>query len=75
MGLPPAHPRRRPRPHRPGHRGATQRLVRAIAGVSATLGFALAARLTGPISDLPGDLVVDLLAVIREALTNVARHA
>ena len=32
-------------------------------------------RLRGPIDDLPRELVPDLLAVVRELLTNVVRHA
>jgi signal transduction histidine kinase len=30
---------------------------------------------TGPVAELTGDVVIDLLAVLGEALTNVARHA
>ncbi len=39
------------------------------------LGFRPALRVTGPVAELTGDLVTDLLAVLTEALTNVARYA
>ena len=31
--------------------------------------------MTGPLPDLASDVLIDLLAVLREALTIVARHA
>jgi two-component sensor histidine kinase len=62
-------------PSGPGTRGGPERLVDAIGDVSDALGFTPATRLIGPVGDLPEDMTVDLLAVIREALTNVARHA
>jgi len=62
-------------PSNPGDSGAAERLFGAIAGFSTALGFAPTTRLTGPVSRLPGDLVTSLVAVVGEALTNVARHA
>ena len=47
-----------------------------LTDVSPALGFQPALRLTGPIEHLvSATLLEDLLAVLREALTNVARHA
>ena len=44
--------------------------------VAPALGFQPALRLAGPIEHLlPAAVVEDLLAAVREALTNVARHA
>jgi signal transduction histidine kinase len=43
--------------------------------VSPALGFDPVLRLTGLDVPLPEDIDEDLLAVLREALTNVARHA
>ena len=62
-------------PADPASDGVTQRLAGAIAGLTDALGFTPATRLTGPVGHLASDIVIDLLAVIREALTNVARHA
>jgi two-component sensor histidine kinase len=42
---------------------------------AAVLGFRPALRATGPVAELTSDVVTDLLAVLGEALTNVARHA
>jgi signal transduction histidine kinase len=46
-----------------------------MAEVSPALGFDPVPRLTGLDVPLPEDIDEDLLAVLREALTNVARHA
>jgi signal transduction histidine kinase len=44
--------------------------------VTPALGFSPETRLTGPIeSSVPDDIGEDLLAVLREALSNIARHA
>jgi anti-sigma regulatory factor (Ser/Thr protein kinase) len=59
----------------PDQPGVTDRLVGVIAGLTEALGFAPTTRLLGPIGHLPRDLVTNLLAVVGEALTNVARHA
>jgi two-component sensor histidine kinase len=55
------------------------RALARIRGVAddraAVLGFRPVLRVTGHAADLTGDVVTDLLAVLAEALTNVARHA
>jgi signal transduction histidine kinase len=56
--------------------GARERLLDVLADVAPALGFQPTLRLAGPIEHLlPAALLEDLLAVLREALTNVARHA
>jgi two-component sensor histidine kinase len=64
----------------PSHGGVTgERALVRIRGViddrAPVLGFRPALRVTGPVTELPSDVVTDLLAVLDEALTNVARHA
>jgi signal transduction histidine kinase len=52
------------------------RLLAIVAEVSALLGFEPHVRFSGPIDAiLPEPIVADLVAVLREALTNTARHA
>jgi len=56
--------------------GVRARLLDVVAEVRPALGFEPSVRFAGVIEDgLPEDLVDDLEAVLREALTNVARHA
>ena len=55
--------------------GLRGRLLDVVADVTPALGFDPAVRFSGPLDTLPDDLGEDLLAVLREALTNVARHA
>ena len=51
-------------------------LVDVAGELTETLGFAPRLRFTGPLDAVvPEPVVEDLLAVVREALTNVARHA
>ena len=51
-------------------------LLEVIADASTALGFAPEIRFSGSAQDtLPAELVDDLVAVLREALANVARHA
>ena len=57
-----------------GH-GVRGRLLDLLADVRAALGFEPGLRFSGVLEDLPPDVVDDLLAVLREALTNVAKHA
>jgi signal transduction histidine kinase len=48
----------------------------AVEAVTATLGFRPVLDVSGPVdSAVPGDVVPELLAVLREALSNVIRHA
>jgi signal transduction histidine kinase len=52
------------------------RVLEIVAGVSELLGFEPSVRFSGPVDIMvPADAIDDLLAVTREALTNVARHA
>jgi len=52
------------------------RLLEVIGEIRPVLGFDPHVRFSGPVdSAVPEDLVDDLTAVLREALTNVARHA
>ena len=56
--------------------GVRARLLDVITDASRALGFEPAVRFTGLLEDALADEVVeDLLAVVREALTNIARHA
>jgi signal transduction histidine kinase len=55
--------------------GARQRLLDVSSELTAPLGFAPTMRFAGIIDTLPGDLADDLVAVLREALSNIARHA
>ena len=56
--------------------GVRARLLDVVAEVRPALGFEPSVRFAGVIEDgLADDLVDDLEAVLREALTNVARHA
>ncbi|MDQ2706975.1 MAG: GAF domain-containing protein [Actinomycetota bacterium] len=56
--------------------GVRARLLTVIADVVPVLGFEPAVRFSGLLEGmLPDDVVEDLLAVLREALTNIARHA
>ncbi|WP_406864671.1 GAF domain-containing protein [Streptomyces sp. HUAS MG47] len=52
------------------------RVVRAVDAAAATLGFAPALRMEGLLdTDVPPDAADEVIAVVGEALTNVARHA
>jgi two-component sensor histidine kinase len=72
-------------PLRPGTRAAAEQWASAdhgparIRGViddgAAELGFRPALQVTGPLDELTSDVLTDLLVVLREALTNVTRHA
>ncbi len=56
--------------------GVRARLLDVVADVAPMLGFEPTVRFSGLLENtLPDDVVADLLAVLREALTNVARHA
>lgn len=59
-----------------GDTGLRTRLVAETGRASAVLGFSPALRMTGLLDTLVADDIADqLLAVLREALTNTARHA
>jgi signal transduction histidine kinase len=59
-----------------GAAGVRARLLEVLAEVAPALGFDPGLRLDGVLEDrFSTELVDDLLAVLREALTNVARHA
>jgi two-component sensor histidine kinase len=60
---------------RPGAEHSHYRIRGVIDHRAAELGFLPVLRITGPVPELTNDIVTDLLAVLREALTNVARHA
>jgi len=56
--------------------GVRARLLAVVSDVVPALGFTPAVRFSGLVEDVLGaEVVDDLLAVLREALTNVARHA
>jgi signal transduction histidine kinase len=56
--------------------GVRARLVAEVDAASRTLGFTPALRMSGPVDTLvPPDVGDHLVAVVREALSNVARHA
>ena len=56
-------------------RGLRARLLDVVTEVTPALGFAPAVRFSGLLDGLPDQTAEDLLAVLREALTNIARHA
>jgi signal transduction histidine kinase len=55
--------------------GLRARLLDVASDAARALGFEPVVRFEGPVDTLPGDLAEDLVAVAREALSNVARHA
>jgi signal transduction histidine kinase len=55
--------------------GLRARLLSVVTDVTPALGFAPAVRFSGLLDCLPDQTAEDLLAVLREALTNIARHA
>ncbi|SDC13902.1 sensor histidine kinase [Actinokineospora iranica] len=51
-------------------------ILRAISDATVSLGFEPTVRLEGPLdSVVPADVALDLIATLREALSNVVRHA
>ena len=60
---------------RPPRVGLRARLLDVAAELTAALGFAPALRMSGLLDILSDDLGEDVVAVARESLTNVARHA
>ncbi|EAP98929.1 GAF:ATP-binding region, ATPase-like [Janibacter sp. HTCC2649] len=62
--------------HRPpGARELASEITAVCRDASVTLGFPPELRLSGRTNDLPEQLEADVLAVLREGLSNVARHA
>ena len=55
--------------------GLRARMIDVVADATKALGFEPVVRFEGPVDTLPSDLADDLVAVAREALANVARHA
>jgi signal transduction histidine kinase len=55
--------------------GLRARIFDVVGDVSRALGFQPVVRFTGALDTLAADLTDDLLAVLRESLTNIARHA
>jgi signal transduction histidine kinase len=52
------------------------RVLDVASDAAAALGFEPAVRFAGPIEDtLPDEIAADMVAVLREALSNIARHA
>jgi signal transduction histidine kinase len=58
-----------------GSRALTSEISAICRDASVTLGFPPELRLTGRTDDLPESVAVDVLAVLREGLSNAARHA
>lgn len=59
----------------PGGRPLSAEVTTVCADAAVTLGFTPELRLIGPIADVPETVGSELLAVVREALSNAARHA
>jgi signal transduction histidine kinase len=55
--------------------GAVAGLLETVSEVTVALGFTPAVRLLGPVGELPPDVLTDLRAVLREALTDVVEPA
>ncbi|TQM36623.1 GAF domain-containing protein [Pseudonocardia cypriaca] len=58
-----------------GPDGLRARLVDVATDAAKALGFDPSVRFDGPVDTVPSETADDLVAVLREALTNVARHA
>jgi signal transduction histidine kinase len=56
-------------------RGLRARLVDVASDLAPVLGFEPAVRLSGVLDVLPDDIAEDVVAVVRESLSNAARHA
>ncbi len=61
--------------NQPDHELLTDEVHELAAGFVDALGFQPAVDIAGALDDVTGDLRLDLIAVVREALSNVARHA
>ena len=59
----------------PGFPPPSERLADVVRQVTEGQAVQCSLRMQGPVDDLPPDLLPDLVAVLRELLTNVVRHA
>ena len=59
----------------PGGRPLSAEIATLCGDAAVSLGFSPELRLSGPVADLPETVSAELLSVVREALSNVARHA
>ncbi len=59
----------------PGTGGLRSELDEVLEHAEDSLGFAPSLRTEGPLSAVPDEVGADLIAVLRESLTNVAKHA
>ena len=62
-------------PRRPAERGVRARVLAVCAEAGRSLGFEPEVRFAGPIDRQVDGLAAELLATLREALTNVVRHS
>jgi signal transduction histidine kinase len=60
---------------RPGQGGLREDLDAVVVAARETLGFMPRLRTEGPLSSVPPAVAADLVAVLRETLSNTARHA
>ena len=59
----------------PGQSGLRSELDEVLEQAEDALGFAPSMRTDGPLSAIPDEVGADLVAVLRESLTNAAKHA
>jgi two-component system sensor histidine kinase DevS len=64
-----------PIPHQPAAAGVRQQVQEVIEAATGTLGFQATLRFNGSLELVTPSMAADLVAVVREALSNVARHA
>lgn len=59
-----------------GRPNVRSRVLDAVSDLTPALGYEASVRFSGPIDNVPlGDIADDMVAVVHEALSNVARHA
>ncbi|MFW5474935.1 GAF domain-containing protein [Knoellia sp. CPCC 206450] len=59
----------------PGGRPLSAEIATVCGDAAVTLGFSPELRMSGPLADVPEAVAAELLSVVREALSNAARHA